>query len=342
MEENDVTYTGKSSTGKSVASKSTSSLGNIIESLPRERDLGVVMLWPEVAKLYGHHMEVVCLTYVSLSESSTNDKGKDLIASSCKARNIENAVIRIWDVNKAACIQILKGGHRSTITSLSFSRNGHYLASSGKDRRLCLWLNQEEGIKFELKYAVDSAHSRIIWCVDFCLFTDMSKISLASGSRDGYVKIWNITYKDNVFKEENSSSVLREFCKFEPVCKGGNKVKPVTAVSFAPSETTIIHKYDKRPGFALAIGTECGMIEIWHVQFGLLVNKQDSNISSVCTLVHSIDNNDCHVSAVKKLAWKPILPKEISKRGYTIFTLASCSLDNGIRLFSIELGLNCH
>merc|ERR1712226_807709 len=105
----------------------------------------------------------------------------------------------------------------------------------------------------------------------------------------------------------------------------------------APSVTTIIHQNNKRLGFALAIGTEHGMIEIWHVQIDLQVTKHRGDLSSVCNLVHSIDNNYCHIAAVKKLAWKPILKEELCKNGNKIFTLASCSLDNGIRFFNIVL-----
>ena len=76
---------------------------SIAKSLPRERDLGVASLWPEIRKLYGHLTEIVCLA----SNAGTSDIDV-LVASSCKARDSENAAIRVWNVNKNACVDILK------------------------------------------------------------------------------------------------------------------------------------------------------------------------------------------------------------------------------------------
>ena len=119
-----------------------------------------------------------------------------IVASTCKARDVENAAILIFDVNGGRCLQVLKGGHRSTVVSLSFSADGQYLASAGKDRRLCLWKlrGQEDGAKddqgmFYLASAVDSAHKRIIWSVDFC---PGQPNLLVSGARDGFAKVWKI------------------------------------------------------------------------------------------------------------------------------------------------------
>jgi WD40 repeat protein len=158
--------------------------------LPTERDLGVVSLWPESRKLFGHHYEVVCVA------ATTTPTGDVIVASACKARDVENASIMIFDVNSGRCLQVLKGGHRSTVVSLSFSADGQYLASAGKDRRLCLWefLSQEKRGEddqniFYLASAVDSAHKRIIWSVDFC--SDKPCL-LATGARDGCAKIWEI------------------------------------------------------------------------------------------------------------------------------------------------------
>jgi WD40 repeat protein len=76
---------------------------SIAKALPRERDLGVASLWPEIRKLYGHLTEMVCL-------ASTAGKCDDhiLVASSCKARDVENAAIRVWNVERNVCLDILK------------------------------------------------------------------------------------------------------------------------------------------------------------------------------------------------------------------------------------------
>ncbi|KAL7502651.1 hypothetical protein ACHAXN_000578, partial [Cyclotella atomus] len=107
--------------------------------LPSERDLGVTTLWPETRKLFGHASELVCLdSYRAQNSSSTHDT--TLVASSCKARNdVASAAIRVWNAKEGKCVCILKGGHKSTVSTLSFSTDGKYLASSGKDRRICIW-----------------------------------------------------------------------------------------------------------------------------------------------------------------------------------------------------------
>ena len=187
---------GFGETGTSAASDPTLTNENqatksqLKVKLPTERDLGVVSLWPEARKLFGHHYEVVCVA------AATTPTGDVIVASTCKARDVENAAILIFDVNGGRCLQILKGGHRSTVVSLSFSADGQYLASAGKDRRLCLWKlrGQEDGAKddqgmFYLASAVDSAHKRIIWSVDFC---PGQPNLLVSGARDGFAKVWKI------------------------------------------------------------------------------------------------------------------------------------------------------
>ncbi len=47
----------------------------------------------------------------------------------------------------------------------------------------------EEGPGFELLAAAESAHKRIVWSVNFC---PKRPGILASGSRDGTVKLWRI------------------------------------------------------------------------------------------------------------------------------------------------------
>lgn len=65
-------------------------------------------------------------------------------------------------------------------------------ASSGKDRRICVWKRQgiiDESTPYDLSAAKDSAHKRIVWSVHFC---PSHPNILASGSRDGVVKVWRV------------------------------------------------------------------------------------------------------------------------------------------------------
>ena len=120
--------------------------------LPSERDLGVTTLWPETRKLFGHDSELVCLDAFC---ATTGSDRSTIVASSCKARNdTASAAIRLWNVKMGKCIGVLKvsetpcisshsecmnlnaspiqfqkGGHRSTVSTLSFSKDGKYLVS---------------------------------------------------------------------------------------------------------------------------------------------------------------------------------------------------------------------
>ena len=90
-------------------SNETSLISNVVDlvkSLPHERDLGVASLWPEVSKLFGHQTELVCLTSNANSQQQSNIQV--LVASSCKARDVESASIRLWEVDSSVCKQVLK------------------------------------------------------------------------------------------------------------------------------------------------------------------------------------------------------------------------------------------
>ena len=100
--------------------------------LPLERDLGVISLWPEVRKLFGHNTELFCLASTVSARSGPKFESSPyandvFVASSTKARDVEDAAIRLWDVEKGKCVQVLSGGHRSTVAALCFSPDGRFL-----------------------------------------------------------------------------------------------------------------------------------------------------------------------------------------------------------------------
>jgi len=287
-----------------------------------ERDLAVTTLWPESRKLFGHESELVCLaSYRAPSGMSS------LVASSCKARNdVESAAIRLWDAKKGKCVGILKGGHRSTVSTMSFSQDGKYLASSGKDRRICIWKrvgdinNQDDGLSYELSAAADSAHKRIVWSVHFC---PKRPDILASGSRDGFVKIWRVLEGDDGSLE----MMEMELCRFEPLSKPGIK-NPVTAVAFADDIIEGTTDYG-----ILSIGTESGRIEVWAVPIS---SSEESTAAS--TLLYVLSPNESHFDTVKKVAWRlSTASTEDDEEDMLNLTLASCGQDNGVRIFKLTI-----
>ena len=288
--------------------------------LPLERDLGAMSLWPEALKLYGHNTELARLASTVSARTGpsfdSSDYLKDVfVASSAKARDVEAACIRIWDVKSNRCVQVLSGGHRSTVAALSFSPDGRYLVSSGKDRRLCVWQRLEEGEtdKFSLTAAVDSAHKRIIWSVHFCPFEPSV---FASGSRDGSVKIWKLSTE---LIEGKKETTMQNVFDFGPLCKASNnKSEAVTSLAFSP--------LDISGNGLLALGLESGMIELWKIPLTGLEGEKPE-------LAMCFPPQVCHIAMVTKMAWRPYRGE--AKGGKLV--LASSSSDHGCRIFQILL-----
>lgn len=298
-------------------------------SLPLERDLGAVSIWPEIRKLFGHNTEIYCLASTLAARTCANHYTPGvkpfndvIVASSCKARDVEGAAIRLWDIDQGKCLQVLAGGHKSTVATLSFSPDGRFLASSGKDRRLCVWKRDpaDGPVSFSLAWAKESAHKRIVWSVHFCPFDEKL---LASGSRDGCIKIWSLN--DSGGSGDENGVELTQVFSFAPWFKRKDKPDAVTALSFAPlpmdSNTAM-----------LAVGLESGRIELWkiprcpHIADGTAVPE-------LCA--PGLDPSLCHIATITKLAWRPL--GGVATAAPKTLHLASCSSDWGCRIFEISV-----
>lgn len=209
--------------------------------------------------------------------------------------------------------------------SLSFSPHLKFLAASGKDRRLSIWY--KHGKSYHLASIVESAHKRIVWSIDFC---PQDSTLLASGSRDGFVKLWHI---DDNSTDETVAVKVSEIYRWQPGMQNdGSKAEPVTAVAFAPKT----FNHDSNQGdstvatesYIMAIGYESGLIELWAIS----PPTEDSETDVSVHLLHSVPHNSCHIDAVKKLVWKP-------KSAEESLTLASCSTDHGVRIYRVDMNL---
>ncbi|CAB9523680.1 Elongator complex protein 2 [Seminavis robusta] len=286
-------------------------------NLPLERDLGALSLWLETRKLFGHNTELYCVTSTLEAKTAAMLGKQDddvllLVASTTKARDVDAAAIRIWNPQNGECVQVLSGGHKSTVATMSFSPDGgKYLASAGKDRRLCVWKRSSDGNQYHLAAAKDTAHKRIIWSVHFCPY---DSTILASGSRDGNIKIWKLSDKDDELTMEPLFS-------FAPATQNhAQKPDSVTALALAP------RPLPQNNHALLAIGLESGLMELWSIPI-----DSSATEDAAPQLIQCLPGSMCHVATVTKLTWRPL-----RNENSDVLTLASGSTDHGCRVFEIE------
>jgi elongator complex protein 2 len=262
-----------------------------------ERDLGTATLFPEALKLFGHDNDILAVA----ASGST-------VASACKARDVKEAAIRLWNVDSNSASSesaqnntqnaLLEGGHKSSVACLDFSQTGALLASSGKDRRLCVWNVAEK----KLIAAVDNAHKRIVWSLSWG-----AGDVLISGGRDGCIKVWRLADSSNG-SNGSSELLLERTVEF--------KGQAVTSVAWMSNSTTNV----------VAAGFESGAIKLV-----MYTDTDDPEKEKEREKEEEIvDVSSPHVATVKRLAWRPGRPSYSPQ-------LASCGEDHAVKVFDIAL-----
>ena len=215
------------------------------------------------------------------------------VASSAKATKPEHAGIILWHVEKWTQLQTLYF-HTLTVSKLSFSNDSNWLLSVSRDRTWSLW--KRNGMQFELeshsKLSVVK-HSRIIWD---CSWT-MDNGYFATGSRDKKIIVWG-------FVSDVSP-------KWDCVCREPLTLNDaITAIQFCHFSTH---------GHILAVGLEDGniLIVIW--------NEKVKELSVVAYF------DECHVTMVTSVAWKPNYTKGMQEN----YQLATSSADHSVRIYNI-------
>ena len=205
-------------------------------------------------------------TQVSMDISNSGD----LLATASKARDEPAARVRIWDTRTFTCIGELSG-HQNTCVSLSFSPDSQLLASTGRDRQLCIFGIADNS--WQLLLCVQKAHKRIIWG---CSWSHDGQF-LATGSRDGEIKIWKI-------------SIESRSC--ECVCSFAHGEVPVTALSF-------LHGLN-REEHILAVGFESGDVRV----YSLVPDAAASRLTH--RQIHEVPDRYAHGGLVKRVRWSPV------------------------------------
>jgi WD40 repeat protein len=104
----------------------------------------------------------------------------------------ENGTVLVWDVGGGQILHVLKG-HKKRVRALEFSADGRILASGSRDETICLW-ELESGTMLHKIWQSDLSPS--IFAGDageiLRLAFAPSGRTLASGSRDGTLRVWDI------------------------------------------------------------------------------------------------------------------------------------------------------
>jgi elongator complex protein 2 len=277
---------------------------------PLEGQLADYTVWPETKKLYGHTNDIVCMALcIAPAGFDTKIRGRYL-ATACKARNAATAAIIVWDMVTMLQVSNLMG-HESTVSCLSFSDDGEFLASSGKDRSLCLYENvcasdsTEARISpFQLYTLQKGAHKRIVW--DLSWINCGNNKRLATASRDGSCKIWAI--QGGLLPEDRAIALecMFTFSPFEGIA--------VTAIQFRQNRDE-----DKEDSALVSVGSEKGDIQLWRMQ---------DTQTGQCRALGAFKFHYCHGAAVRRMRWSP--------KGL----LATCGDDNSVRIFEVPSSLD--
>ena len=327
---------------------------------PLEGQLADRTVWPEIKKLYGHFNDIVCMSLCTAPSYAADGTGKYIsgryLATACKARNAETAAVLLWDTQLMSCVGSLMG-HDSTISCLSFSACGTFLASSGKDRSLCLYMKQssftrtahdssnENNTPYALYTIQKGAHKRIVWDLTWTKIdlpgSQTQQLLLLTASRDGTCKLW--TVQAGLSPSEREGKSLCCVHSFEPF--GGVSV---TAVQFNPNPHFTTHNKNEEHKevlrIQLVVGSELGDLHIWNID-----HTQTAALEHVWSSSHSttIPYHIAHGAAVRRIRFAPMVKKtfESVENGNKPFDaigteqpiqlMATCGNDHTLRIFRL-------
>ncbi|KAK6440467.1 Elongator subunit elp2 [Oleoguttula sp. CCFEE 5521] len=270
-------------------------------------------LYPEREKLYGHGHEISCV-----AASPTYP----LIATACRASSIDHAVIRIYNTNTWREVKPPLEAHSLTVTDISFSADGKWLLSVGRDRQWVLWQyhpppsdGDTKAVSTFTKAAADlKGHARMILSCAWApsrgeTGSDQAKqYVFATASRDKSVKIWRLESSLSATDGSGAAVTLLH------THKAGSAV---TAVAFSAATWS-----DNHMPITLAFGTETGEIGLCT----LAKNAEVTDWPGVTTKM--VEKCLCPSKAITALRFRPGF-----NRGPEM--LAIGSEDNSVRLLTI-------
>ena len=126
--------------------------------------------------------------------------GKELASGS------GDSTVRIWDILTETPKHTFRG-HNGWVLAVSWSPLGNYVASGGMDDKLIIW-DISTGKK---KCKPFIGHRKAITCLAWQPYmSDPDESKIASGSKDGIVKIWNIKNRQCLYSLSSHTAAIRD------------------------------------------------------------------------------------------------------------------------------------
>lgn len=247
--------------------------------------------------------------------------------------------------------------------------NIRYLASSGKDRSLCLYAHNSTTNTFDTVTVKKSAHKRIVWgcrfvfCVLFLQYCRLFIIfhsylfscnSIASwtedGShlitvaRDGICKVWQLV----VLSATEGAQVvdLVNVHSFTPfaggavtavdICRSGPLSRisgiPVVAAGSASGEGV----KGCQSAWMVALGAESGDLQVWRVS-KLLPQADGAEAEYASQALLAVSEAHAHGATVRRIRWRPQRAGQDQDKtdSSASWEFASCGEDRTVRVHRI-------
>eukprot|EP00798_Chlamydomonas_sp_ICE-L_P028012 gene28012-31109_t len=299
---------------------------------PLEEHLSQNTLWPEVHKLYGHGNDVFCV--------AASPDGK-YIASACVAKQHPStlqptpstAAVWVWRTSAEGWRPVTQlQVHSLTVTHLSWSHDGVYLLACSRDRSCSLFQRSPVALAtedpkldddFTLLYRVKGAHARVIWGASW----SPDDALLATGARDGCVKIWRVGTTNTGGAAEvgqgGEAPPAMQLALTLPVFPSA-----VTAVAFAECPMPVGASGEQ--GCLLAVGLESGEVQVWSVRGGSGGGGESLVVEGAC--MWSSGEGQRHTASINALCWTA------GDKNGSGMRLASVGDDHSLRVFSCICG----
>jgi len=341
---------------------------------PLEGQLADLTVWPEARKLFGHSNDVLCLALSAPlcakrgAGTEKQSEGQECwLASACKARNAATASVLIWDMRAlgpgpgtgtgtAAAssgggsqpVAVLQG-HESSVVALEFSGEGRgrFLASAGRDRKLCVYARSRRGQgegegPYSLVAEQRDAHKRIVWALSWVpalqrdgiekgndVDESSSSVFLVTGSRDGTCTVWQVSSS-----EAQHGPALCCIHSWSPF--GGIAVTALHCRLCLGRSTESGLGVGLGLGALVAVGSEAGDVAVWRLSLSDAGGAAAAAATTSAQLVLSVSDKWAHGATVRCLRWRPsVAAVEAAEEVASDALLASGGDDNSVRIFRV-------